>query len=101
MTTLPDGRPVPPVHADERATLEGWLDFLPPVHATGGPNAFTLTPDRTLPDALAQWRTEITRSRALTPATTATRTSCGRRIGGGVTAGSGASWVAGGPGKVA
>ncbi|MTE17969.1 DUF664 domain-containing protein [Streptomyces sp. TRM43335] len=27
MTTLPDGRPVPPPHADERATLEGWLDL--------------------------------------------------------------------------
>ncbi|MEV5064334.1 DinB family protein [Streptomyces sp. NPDC050085] len=26
-TTLPDGRPVPPPHADERTTLEAWLDF--------------------------------------------------------------------------
>jgi uncharacterized damage-inducible protein DinB len=25
--TLPDGRPVPPAHADERAMLETWLDF--------------------------------------------------------------------------
>lgn len=27
MTTTPDGRPVPPAHADERAMLEAWLDF--------------------------------------------------------------------------
>lgn len=27
MGTTPDGRPIPPLHADERATLEGWLDF--------------------------------------------------------------------------
>ncbi|MBB1256833.1 DinB family protein, partial [Streptomyces sp. OF3] len=27
MTTMPDGRPVPPMLAGERATLEGWLDF--------------------------------------------------------------------------
>ncbi|MFE7469223.1 DinB family protein [Streptomyces sp. NPDC057499] len=27
MTTTPDGRPVPPPHADERAMLESWLDF--------------------------------------------------------------------------
>ncbi|MEV6757076.1 DinB family protein [Streptomyces sp. NPDC051214] len=27
MTTTPDGRPVPPPHADERAMLEAWLDF--------------------------------------------------------------------------
>ncbi|MEU3414677.1 DinB family protein [Streptomyces sp. NPDC006658] len=27
MKTTPDGRPVPPAHADERATLEAWLDF--------------------------------------------------------------------------
>ncbi|MEU6548054.1 DinB family protein [Streptomyces sp. NPDC046859] len=26
-TTTPDGRPVPPPHADERAMLEAWLDF--------------------------------------------------------------------------
>lgn len=25
--TTPDGRPLPPLNADERATLEGWLDF--------------------------------------------------------------------------
>ncbi|MGW2346148.1 DinB family protein [Streptomyces sp. NPDC001661] len=119
MTTLPDGRPVPPPASDERSTLEGWLDFhretlavkcanltdaqararaipsssltllglvqhlaevernwfqrifagapdTPPVYETAGPNAFTLTEDRTLPDALAQWRTEIARSRELT-----------------------------------
>ncbi|MFD0337311.1 DinB family protein [Streptomyces sp. NPDC127117] len=27
MTTTPDGRPVPPAHAGERAMLEAWLDF--------------------------------------------------------------------------
>lgn len=27
MTTTPDGRPVPPAHADERTMLEAWLDF--------------------------------------------------------------------------
>ncbi|MFF2653859.1 DinB family protein [Streptomyces sp. NPDC058045] len=27
MVTLPDGRAVPPPQADERATLESWLDF--------------------------------------------------------------------------
>ncbi|MFE6338737.1 DinB family protein [Streptomyces sp. NPDC057798] len=27
MNTTPDGRPVPPLHADERAMLEAWLDF--------------------------------------------------------------------------
>ncbi|MEV0011594.1 DinB family protein [Streptomyces sp. NPDC047973] len=27
MTTLPDGRTVPPPHADERLMLESWLDF--------------------------------------------------------------------------
>ncbi|MER6632572.1 DinB family protein [Streptomyces sp. NPDC000987] len=27
MHTTPDGRPVPPAHADERAMLEAWLDF--------------------------------------------------------------------------
>ncbi|GAA2403484.1 DinB family protein [Streptomyces glaucosporus] len=27
MQTTPDGRPVPPPHAGERAMLEGWLDF--------------------------------------------------------------------------
>ncbi|MEU0633098.1 DinB family protein [Streptomyces sp. NPDC005989] len=27
MNTTPDGRPIPPPHADERATLEAWLDF--------------------------------------------------------------------------
>ncbi|MFJ6292628.1 DinB family protein [Streptomyces griseoviridis] len=27
MKTTPDGRPVPPAHADERAMLEAWLDF--------------------------------------------------------------------------
>ncbi|MEV8452431.1 DinB family protein [Streptomyces sp. NPDC052095] len=27
MTTTPDGRPVPPPRADERAMLEAWLDF--------------------------------------------------------------------------
>ncbi|MZD05733.1 DUF664 domain-containing protein, partial [Streptomyces sp. SID5785] len=27
MTTTPDGRPVPPPQADERTTLEAWLDF--------------------------------------------------------------------------
>ncbi|MGV9232365.1 DinB family protein [Streptomyces nigra] len=26
-TTTPDGRPVPPAHADERTMLEAWLDF--------------------------------------------------------------------------
>ncbi|MET9516859.1 DinB family protein [Streptomyces sp. NPDC002994] len=25
--TTPDGRPVPPMNADERTTLDGWLDF--------------------------------------------------------------------------
>lgn len=38
----------------------------PPVHETTGPDAFTLTEDRTLPDALAAWRTEVTRARELT-----------------------------------
>ncbi|MFC4492675.1 DinB family protein [Streptomyces ovatisporus] len=27
MTTTPDGRAIPPVHAGERAMLESWLDF--------------------------------------------------------------------------
>ncbi|WP_328394582.1 DinB family protein [Streptomyces sp. NBC_00390] len=27
MTTTPDGRRIPPPHADERAMLESWLDF--------------------------------------------------------------------------
>ncbi|MGW4199705.1 DinB family protein [Streptomyces sp. NPDC004726] len=27
MSTTPDGRPLPPAHADERAMLEAWLDF--------------------------------------------------------------------------
>ncbi|WP_330173157.1 DinB family protein [Streptomyces sp. NBC_01498] len=27
MNTTPDGRPIPPPHADERTTLEAWLDF--------------------------------------------------------------------------
>ncbi|MGD3106179.1 DinB family protein [Streptomyces sp. YGL11-2] len=27
MRTTPDGRPVPPPHADERTMLESWLDF--------------------------------------------------------------------------
>lgn len=27
MTTTPDGRPVPPPHADERTMLTAWLDF--------------------------------------------------------------------------
>ncbi|GES28688.1 DinB family protein [Streptomyces angustmyceticus] len=27
MHATPDGRPIPPLQADERATLEGWLDF--------------------------------------------------------------------------
>ncbi|MEU4044488.1 DinB family protein [Streptomyces antibioticus] len=27
MHTTPDGRPIPPAHADERAMLEAWLDF--------------------------------------------------------------------------
>ncbi|MGW7446361.1 DinB family protein [Kitasatospora sp. NPDC054795] len=27
MALTPDGRPIPPPHADERATLESWLDF--------------------------------------------------------------------------
>ncbi|GGW25537.1 DinB family protein [Streptomyces xantholiticus] len=27
METTPDGRPVPPAHADERTMLETWLDF--------------------------------------------------------------------------
>ncbi|WP_432055891.1 DinB family protein [Streptomyces sp. bgisy022] len=27
MKTTPDGRPVPPAHADERTMLEAWLDF--------------------------------------------------------------------------
>ncbi|MYR57744.1 DUF664 domain-containing protein [Streptomyces sp. SID625] len=27
MNTTPDGRPIPPVHADERAMVEAWLDF--------------------------------------------------------------------------
>ncbi|MCX5206605.1 DinB family protein [Streptomyces sp. NBC_00237] len=27
MNTMPDGRPVPPPHADERTMLESWLDF--------------------------------------------------------------------------
>lgn len=119
MTTLPDGRPVPPTTSDERTTLVAWLDFhretlavkcanltdeqsraravpsssltllglvqhlaevernwfqrvfaaapdTPPVHDTGGPDAFTLTEDRTLSDALAAWRTEVTRARELT-----------------------------------
>ncbi|MET8470219.1 DinB family protein [Streptomyces sp. NPDC006422] len=119
MTNLPDGRPVPPPTADERTTLEAWLDFhretlalkcagltdaqsrtraipssdltllglvqhlaevernwfqrvfagahdTPPLHASPDGKAFTLTPDRTLTDALAQWRAEITRSRELT-----------------------------------
>ncbi|MFF1275822.1 DinB family protein [Streptomyces marokkonensis] len=27
MNTTPDGRPIPPAHADERAMLDAWLDF--------------------------------------------------------------------------
>ncbi|MFE2640323.1 DinB family protein [Streptomyces scopuliridis] len=27
MTSTPDGRPIPPAHAGERAMLESWLDF--------------------------------------------------------------------------
>ncbi|CAL9330339.1 DinB family protein [Streptomyces sp. enrichment culture] len=27
MKTTPDGRPIPPAHADERTMLEAWLDF--------------------------------------------------------------------------
>lgn len=27
MVTTPDGRPLPPLHADERTMLEAWLDF--------------------------------------------------------------------------
>ncbi|CAA19612.1 MULTISPECIES: DinB family protein [Streptomyces] len=27
MNTTPDGRPIPPAHADERTMLEAWLDF--------------------------------------------------------------------------
>ncbi|MFF9218417.1 DinB family protein [Streptomyces viridosporus] len=27
MRTTPDGRPIPPAHADERTMLEAWLDF--------------------------------------------------------------------------
>ncbi|MGW7220637.1 DinB family protein [Streptomyces sp. NPDC054826] len=27
MNTTPDGRPIPPPHADERTMLEAWLDF--------------------------------------------------------------------------
>jgi uncharacterized damage-inducible protein DinB len=27
MNTTPDGRPIPPAHADERSMLEAWLDF--------------------------------------------------------------------------
>ncbi|MFS8199392.1 DinB family protein [Streptomyces sp. CWNU-52B] len=27
MMTTPDGRPIPPAHADEHAMLEAWLDF--------------------------------------------------------------------------
>ncbi|MFF9105701.1 DinB family protein [Streptomyces rubrogriseus] len=27
MNTTPDGRPIPPAHADERAMLEAWLNF--------------------------------------------------------------------------
>ncbi|MCX4545649.1 DinB family protein [Streptomyces sp. NBC_01565] len=27
MVTTPDGRPIPPPHADERTMLESWLDF--------------------------------------------------------------------------
>ncbi|MCZ9346881.1 DinB family protein [Streptomyces sp. TRM76130] len=27
MHTTPDGRPIPPAHADERTMLEAWLDF--------------------------------------------------------------------------
>ncbi|MFJ2738742.1 DinB family protein [Streptomyces sp. NPDC087440] len=27
MNTMPDGRPIPPPHADERTMLETWLDF--------------------------------------------------------------------------
>ncbi|MGI5440844.1 DinB family protein [Streptomyces shenzhenensis] len=27
MHTTPDGRPIPPTHADERAMLKAWLDF--------------------------------------------------------------------------
>lgn len=118
MTTTPDGRPVPPLLADERDMLHAWLDFhratlalkcagltdaqsrhravptstltllglvqhlaevernwfqrvfagdpVPPVHEDAGPDAFTLTASRTLPDALTQWRAEITRARELT-----------------------------------
>ncbi|MBO1337640.1 DinB family protein [Streptomyces sp. VRA16 Mangrove soil] len=120
MTTTPDGRPVPPPHADERTTLESWLDFhratlalkcadladaqartaavptsaltllglvqhlaevernwfqrilagaqVPPVFPDSGPDGFALTADRTLADALTQWRAEVTRSRELAAA---------------------------------
>ncbi|MFD8572649.1 DinB family protein [Streptomyces sp. NPDC057694] len=116
MRTTPDGRPIPPPLAGERANLHAWLEFhratlalkcadltdaqariaavptstltllgllqhlaevernwfqrvfagrtVPRVHEDR--DTFTLVPDHTLADALAQWRTEIDRARALT-----------------------------------
>jgi len=78
-------RPLPPLNADERTTLESWLDFHPEVERNwfrrvlaaelaapiydpkadpNGPDGgFDLAEDATLSDALATWRAEIARAR--------------------------------------
>ncbi|MFF0303854.1 hypothetical protein ACFYTV_24535, partial [Streptomyces sp. NPDC004562] len=49
-TTTPDGRPVPPPHADERSMLEAWLDFH---RATLGPLVWIMPGSRGLVPHLA------------------------------------------------
>ncbi|MEU6733728.1 DinB family protein [Streptomyces physcomitrii] len=41
---------------------------VPPVYEEGGPDAFTLSPDRGIEEALAAWRAEVARSREITAA---------------------------------
>ncbi|WP_381561806.1 DinB family protein [Streptomyces eurythermus] len=117
MKTTPDGRPVPPAYADERAMLEAWLDFhratlalkcaglsdervrlaavppspmtllglvqhmaevernwfqrvfagrgVPPVFGGSNPDGFALAPERGLDEAMAAWRAEVARGRAV------------------------------------
>ncbi|WP_371515564.1 DinB family protein [Kitasatospora sp. NBC_01300] len=112
-----DGRPLPPPHADERAMLEGWLEFhratlvqkvaglddqqvrlaavppstmtllglvqhlaevertwyqrvlagreAPPLYGADGEGGYALTPERGMPEALADWRAEVEQGREL------------------------------------